>query len=145
MTQFYQLTKFLAAAMFKKPSPIIPDGAFPDNSEYGIVLRRLRQLIDARNINTAENMLFDSFDKQKPIYAAIALDFYARLSELEEDDLNENNFSVEEIGEGIRDMMNFYNIKLAIKKAPPKDGAAANPAAPNVMADPPAEKSEENG
>ena len=129
-SQHWNLCKFLAAGVFKKPSPIIPDGAIPAGSEAGIVWARLRQLIDARSINTAENLLFDSFDKEKPIYAAIALDFYARLADLSEDDLHECSFSTEEIGEGIRDMMKFYDIKIAMQKPGAKPGE--QPAAPEA-------------
>ena len=116
MTKFYNLTKMLAAMMFRKDSPIIPDGAIPPMSAEGIILSRVRSLTKERKINTAENLLFDSFDRRKPVYMAIALDFYAHLSMLEEKELEDADFSVEEIGQGIADMMNFYKIKLAIKK-----------------------------
>lgn len=129
-SQHWNLCKFLAAGVFKKPSPIIPDGAITAGSNAGIIWARLRQLIDARSINTAENLLFDSFDKEQPIYAAIALDFYARLAELSEDELRECSFSTEEIGEGIRDMMKFYDIKIAMQKPGQKQGEA--PAAPEA-------------
>ena len=136
------MTAFLAKALFKKDSPIIPDGAFPANSEPGIVLARIRQLLDERNINTAENLLFDSFDKKKPYFVAIGLEFYARISELTSEELEAADFSREEIQQGIGDMLKFYGIKIAIKRQPaPNQGAAntqQNPnVAPNVLADPP--------
>ena len=155
MTKFYNLTKMLAAMMFRKDSPIIKDGAIAPDSEPGLILARVRQLTDERKINTAENLLFDSLDKQKPVYAAIALDFYARLSELPESELEAADFSVDEIGQGISDMMKFYNIKIVAKKdsnAPniktPPPGVLVRkpiipgqpiekPAAPNVLADKP--------
>ncbi len=130
MTKFYNLTKMLAALMFKKESPIIPDGAIQPLSPPGIILARLRRLTDERKINTAENLLFDSLDKRAPVYAAIALDFYARLSEIPEEELEAADFSVEEIGQGIADMMRFYNIKLVPKNAP------------NVKSDKPADQTE---
>lgn len=154
MTKFYNLTKMLAAMMFRKDSPIIADGAIAPDSAPGIVLARVRQLTDERRINTAENLVFDSLDKKQPVYAAIALDFYARLSELSESELAAADFSVDEIGEGITDMMKFYGIKLVAKKGqgaqgmPPPPGAIsrapiipgqpqAKPVAPNVLADKP--------
>ncbi len=123
MTKYYNLTKMLASMMFRKDSPIIPDGAVPTMSAEGIVLSRLRTLVAERRINTAENLLFDSLNRQKPIYAAIALDFYARLSMLDEAELEAADFSVEEIGEGLADMMKFYKIKIIAKKdsEAPKD------------------------
>ncbi len=137
MTPYYNLTKLLAATLFKKDSPIIPENAIPDNSRPGRLLNALRQLIASRSINVAENMLFDSFDVKQPVFLAIGLEFYARLSEMSEDDLREQNFSVEEIGEGIRDMLAFYKIKIALKKAP---DAANAPSAPSAGEAAPVEK-----
>lgn len=141
MNQLYQLTAFLAKALFKKDSPIIPDNALPENSEPGIVLTRIRQLLAEGNINTAENLLFDSFDRQKPYFIAIGLELYAKISELDDKALEDADFSREEIQEGIGDMLKFYNIKISIKKAPqPTPGQPMNNqpnVAPNVMADPP--------
>lgn len=164
MTKYYNLTKMLAAMMFRKDSPIIADGAIAPDSEPGIVLTRVRQLIKDRRINEGENLLFDMLDIQKPIYAAIALDFYAHLSQLSEDELKAADFSVDEIGEGIADMMKTYKIKIVQKNDPRIQGAnvkkiplnnpgqiplnvlakqpmnppaAKPPVAPNVLADKP--------
>lgn len=118
--------------LFKAPSPTIPDNAFPPISTPGILLARTRKLTAEGKINEAENLLFDSFDLKMPVYIAIALDFYAKLSELEESALEAADFSVDEIGQGIHDMMNFYKIKLVkkpLQQAPQKT--------PDVMADKP--------
>ncbi len=123
MTKFYNLTKMLAAMMFRKDSPIIADGAIAPESEPGIVLARVRTLIDERRINAAENLLFDMLDIQKPVYAAIALDFYAHLSMLSEEELKAADFSVEEIGQGIADMMKIYRIRIVQKNDPRIQGA----------------------
>ncbi len=126
MTKFYNLTKMLAAMMFRKDSPIIPDGAIPALSPEGIILSRVRSLTKERKINTAENLLFDSFDRKKPVMMAIALDFYANLSMLDEKELEDADFSAQEIGQGIADMMNFYKIKLVAKKPPSVPGVDKN-------------------
>ena len=141
MNQLYQFTALLAKALFKKDSPIVPDNAFPETSEPGIVLKRLRQLAEEGKVNTAENLLFDSFDKKKPYFIAIGLDFYARISEFTDEALRESDFSREEIQEGIGDMLKFYGIKIAVRPNAPSPAAqaarnAAN-VAPNVMADKP--------
>lgn len=139
MTKYYNLTKLLATMLFKAPSPIIPDNAFPPASAPGMLLTRVRMLTAEKKINEAENLLFDSFNLKMPVYIAIALDFYAKLSELTEAELEAADFSVEEIGEGIKDMMDFYKIKLVKKPAPPQTGEAQTnqPASPNVLADKP--------
>ena len=124
MTKFYNLTKLLAAMIFKKPSPIIEDGAIPAESQPGMVLRELRELVGEGKINEAENLLFDSLDIKMPVFLAIALDFYARISLLSEKEIADADFSVEEIGEGITDTINLYKIKLVSK--PPKANHANN-------------------
>lgn len=134
MTKYYNLTKMLASMMFRKDSPIISDDAIKPDSEPGIVLARMRQLVEERNINAAENLLFDMLDKQKPVYAAIALELYARLSMLEEKELEAADFSVEEIGQGITDMMKVYNIRLVAKNDPNAPKTAANAAPIGMMA-----------
>ena len=83
-----------------------------------------------------ENMLFDVFDKAKPYYVRIGLEFYNRISLLSNEELEAADFSVEEIGMGIKDMLDFYGVKIAVKRAPAPAQNDAN-VAPNVMADPP--------
>jgi len=118
MTKYYNLTKALVQTMFRKDSPIIPDNAFPIDSPPGMILAQMRSLVADKKINEAENLVFDSLDKKMPVYAAIGLEFYARISELSEKELEDADFSVEEIGEGIQDLLKFYNIKLMPKNAP---------------------------
>jgi hypothetical protein len=138
MDQLYQMTALLAKALFKKESPIIPEGAFPENSEPGIILARIRQLVDEHKINTAENLLFDVFDKQKPYFIAIGLELYARLSEMSDETLEEADFSRDEIKDGINDMLNFYGVKITVRKNPPPPDSEYRPEpAPNVLAKPP--------
>ena len=137
MNQFTNLTAALIKMMFKEDVAAIPDGKFPEGSEPFIVLARMRQLVEEKKINTAENMLFDMFDKAKPYYVRIGLEFYNRISQLSDEELEAADFSVEEIGEGIKDMLDFYGVKIAVKRAP-QPAPANNPnAAPNVMADKP--------
>lgn len=162
MTKYYNLTKALVKTMFNKDSPIILDNAFPIDSPPGVALTKMRTLVSDGQINEAENLVFDYLDKRMPVFAAIGLEFYARISELEEKELKAADFSVEEIGDGIRDLLKFYNIKLmpkGAKDAPqmkvlPRQGmsvygipkmsvkqgenTAAEPSlAPNVLADKP--------
>ena len=125
--------------IFKAPSPTIPDNAFPPASAPGVLLAAVRKLTAEKKINEAENLLFDNFNLKMHVYIAIALDFYAKLSEFTEEELEAADFSVEEIGQGIQDMMNFYKIKLVKKppQPPVSNGQKNQPVAPNVLADKP--------
>ena len=137
MNQFANLTSALIKMMFKEDVAAIPDGKFPPASEPYLVLARMRQLVEEKKINTAENMLFDVFDKAKPYYVRIGLEFYNRISQLSDEELEAADFSVEEIGEGIKDMLDFYGINIAVKRTPAPAPNQNPNVAPNVMADKP--------
>lgn len=140
MNQFTGLTAYLIKAMFKEDDPAIPDGKFPPGSEPFLILNRMRQLVAEKRINTAENLLFDTFDKKKTYGIRIGLEFYNLISRLSDAELEEADFSVEEIGEGIKDMLDIFGVKLTVTKAPPaaRPAPASNTSAPsNVLADKP--------
>ncbi len=137
MNQFTQLTLAMIKMMFKEDEAAIPDGKFPEGSEPYIVLMRMRQLVEERKINTAENLLFDMFDKAKTYYVRIGLEFYNRISLLDKEELEAADFSIEEIGEGLKDMLDFYKIKITVKRTPPQAANGQPNVAPNVMADKP--------
>ncbi|MEG6611652.1 DUF6483 family protein [Pseudoclostridium thermosuccinogenes] len=63
---------------------------------------KLLELIKQGNINEAENLLFEELDTKNKKYIELALDFYNRLSNLEDDFLERSNFSREEIEQGLK-------------------------------------------
>lgn len=75
----------------------------------------LKKMIDAGNINEAEELLFDLLenaiweDKQK---AALALSFYDHVNEKEDEFLEKANFSREEIIEGLEDAMKAVHMEI---------------------------------
>lgn len=66
--------------------------------------KELISLLYDGKINEAENILFDKFDSMDNNQIKVALDFYQRLNELDDEFLEENNFSRKEIEEGLRDI-----------------------------------------
>lgn len=75
----------------------------------------LRRLIDAGSINEAEERLFELLetasweDRQK---AALALSFYDYLNEKNDDFLEKNDFSRDEIAEGLEDAMRTVRMEI---------------------------------
>ena len=75
----------------------------------------LKKMIDAGNINEAEELLFDLLetepweDKQK---AALALSFYDHVNAKEDAFLEKANFSREEIIEGLEDAMKTVHMEI---------------------------------
>jgi len=67
---------------------------------------KLDYMISEGKINEAENLLFEELMifSSAEVYAA-GLEFYAYLNSLPEEFLHENNFSKEEIRQGLEDML----------------------------------------
>ena len=74
--------------------------------------RRLLELLAKKRICEAENLLFDSLDPHNKSGLALALDFYDRLNKLTDEELEQNNFSREEIDSGLRDVMKLYELSI---------------------------------
>ena len=77
----------------------------PDEENYtqtDLLHIKLLELIKQGNINEAENLLFEELDTKNKRYIELALDFYNRLSNLDDDFLEKNNFTKEEIEQGLK-------------------------------------------
>ncbi len=67
-------------------------------------------LLEQGKINEAENLLFENLDTDNKRYMELALDFYERLNNFEDDFLEENNFSREEIEEGLKEIFKKFKV-----------------------------------
>jgi hypothetical protein len=70
------------------------------------------KLITDSKINEAEDLLFESIDTFDSNYLLLALDFYARLNEYDDDDLKQCNFSREEIDDGLMEVKKLFGLNL---------------------------------
>ncbi len=82
MNQYTGLTAFLIKNMFNEDTPEIPDGKLPVGTDAWQFLTEIRALTKARQIDEAENRLFDAFDKEKPYIVRVGLEFYNAISKL---------------------------------------------------------------
>ncbi|MDU5105711.1 MULTISPECIES: DUF6483 family protein [unclassified Clostridium] len=70
----------------------------------------LKSLITKKEYNKAENVLFEEIEKNKSeANYKVALDFYEELLEKSNEDLLENNFSKEEVLQGLKDLKILFN------------------------------------
>jgi len=70
----------------------------------------LKSLITKKEYNKAENVLFEEIEKNKSeANYKVALDFYEELLEKSNEDLLENNFSKEEVLQGLKDLKVLFN------------------------------------
>ena len=73
----------------------------------------LKSLIAKKEDNKAENVLFEEIEKNKSeANYKVGIDFYEELLEKSNEDLLENNFSKEEILQGIKDLKILFSKNL---------------------------------
>lgn len=77
-----------------------------------VVKSLLKRLYYEGSYNKAENLIFDELEKNysDEVYDA-AIDFYGLLLNKDDEELNKNDFSREEIYRGIEDIKKFKDIK----------------------------------
>ena len=71
----------------------------------GKTLDDLLDMADSGKINEAENILLDGLDYGNKENVAVAALFYQHLSEMDESFLSENNYSKEEILDGMKNLV----------------------------------------
>ena len=73
---------------------------------------QLLTLINQGKINEAENMLYEELDRENKRHIELALDFYRRLNDLDDEFLEKNNFPREEIEQGLKTIAQQFGISI---------------------------------
>ncbi|MCD8145426.1 MAG: DUF6483 family protein [Oscillospiraceae bacterium] len=70
--------------------------------------QRLLTMLDEQDANGAEDLLFESVNPDDMAIYEVGLDFYNRLNEMDERELDRQDFSREEIRDGLSDLTAEY-------------------------------------
>lgn len=100
-----EMVRMLFALMFGKKQFSVEQAIENGYEVSGKKLDELLAMADDGQINEAENIILDGIDYGNQNELAAAALFYQYLSEKDEEFLQENNFSKEEILDGIRQLM----------------------------------------
>lgn len=114
MRQIELIARYIAESVFKKKSTEYKIIEKENLSDTDKLHNKLVNLINENKINEAEDLLFDSLDLDNKKYLEVAIDFYARLTKLDDATLELNDFTKEEIAEGLADVSNKYGISINI-------------------------------
>lgn len=103
---------FLAKVILNKDSVIyeLPDKENHTQTDY--LHKQLLNLINQGKINEAENLLYEELDCKNKRYAELALDFYERLNNLDDEFLEKYNFPKEKIGLGLKAIAKEFGISI---------------------------------
>ncbi|MBS4534745.1 hypothetical protein GOQ29_03845 [Clostridium sp. D2Q-14] len=114
MKMIEDIVRFLAKVIFNKDTI---DYQVLDEENYtptDYLYKELISLINKGKINEAENLLYEKLDCKDKKHMELALDFYQRLNNFEDDFLEKNNFSREEIEEGLKEVAKKFGIPIYI-------------------------------
>ena len=103
MRQIELIARYIAESVFKKKSTEYKIIEKENLSDTDKLHNKLVNLINENKINEAEDLLFDSLDLDNKKYLEVAIDFYSRLTKLDDATLELNDFTKEEIAEGLAD------------------------------------------
>ncbi|MGL4484148.1 MAG: DUF6483 family protein [Anaerovoracaceae bacterium] len=113
MNEIEKLSRFLTQVMFNRKAPFL-------DMEYGettisnktLLWFNLRRMTEAGEINEAENMLFETINNanksEKYQLLNIATKFYEELNKFSDEELISNNFTRDEIENGIQEINKLY-------------------------------------
>lgn len=85
-----------------------PTAELLEESEERATLEALLDLVDAGRINEAENRIYEITEGLDQSHLEIALLFYSYLNDKSDDFLEENNFSRNEVKQGLQDIASRY-------------------------------------
>lgn len=89
----------------------------PEKSEYSRVdtlYVKLIELVNMGQINEAEDLLFDEINPSDMRQFEMAMSFYLYLNDFGDDYLEKNNYSRDEITEGIRSICKEYGVSSMV-------------------------------
>ncbi len=87
----------------------------PDEGNYtqtDFLHKQLLDLLSQGKINEAENLLFEELEPANKKYMELALDFYERLNNFEDEFLETNDYSREEIEQGLKEIAKKFGVSI---------------------------------
>lgn len=87
-----------------------PSSELLKDAEEKQTLESLLDLVDAGRIDEAENKIFEITENLDKSNFEIALLFYSYLNDKSDDFLEENNFSRDEVKQGLKDIASRYGV-----------------------------------
>lgn len=103
MRMIHEMVAVVMAMLGKNIGKLYDEDTTEQVSVSGFSLRaELMRLINSGNINEAENLLHDELDFTNADHFLLATEFYNTLNELTDEQLEQSDFSREEILDGLK-------------------------------------------
>jgi hypothetical protein len=112
MRQIQGMVQMIARIIFGKDTITYQLTYETNTQKTDLLYKELLGLLNSFKINEAENLLFDSIEINDLNYLKIAVDFYNRLNKLSDVQLENANFSRDEIKTGLNDIVKIFGIDI---------------------------------
>ena len=112
MRQIEFITTAVAEIVFSKPSSKYEIQNEVRQLESDLLYALLCKMLDKKDINGAENLLFDMIESENHDHLLIATDFYNKVSHMSDEELIEADFSKSEIERGLNDVKAIYRLPI---------------------------------
>jgi len=112
MRQIKAIADAIAVIMFGKAEIAYEIQDEANHSETDMLFLRINEMLHDGNINEAENLLFSELDTGNMNYLLLAIDFYQKLNDKSDAELESSDFTREEIEEGLNNILKLFEIKL---------------------------------
>jgi ribosome assembly protein YihI (activator of Der GTPase) len=87
-----------------------PTSELLEDSEEKATLNKLLDMIDDGKVNEAENEIYEMTENLDKNYLGVALLFYSYLNDKSDEFLEDNNFSRDEVKEGLETIVSRYGL-----------------------------------
>ena len=104
MRQINMLVQFVARVVFKKDTVSYEVEDEDHLTDTDKLYQKIQALLKKGKICEAEDLLFDNYADSKE-YLTLALDFYQTISKMTDDELEQHNFSRQEIYNGLKEVV----------------------------------------
>ncbi len=113
MKQIRLLVRFVARAVFKKDTAEYKALIEESLSGSDILHEELLHFLSRADICNAENYLFENLNTKSKSHLAVALDFYERLNAFSDEELENADFSREEVKDGLNNVLELFGLDFA--------------------------------
>lgn len=87
-----------------------PTSELLEDSEEKATLNKLLDMIDDGKVNEAENEIYEMTENSDKNYLEVALLFYSYLNDKSDEFLEDNNFTRDEVKEGLETIVSRYGL-----------------------------------
>lgn len=105
MRQIQQLVQFVSRMIFGRDHVEYEIADKTHMSQTDLLYKAVQALLSERDICAAEDLLFAEAEEDSPEFLKLCLDFYRTINLLPDQELEDRNFSRQEIQEGLTEIL----------------------------------------